>query len=51
MFEVAQEMVNGVYRFANAVGLWINAANIKVLSAQVSPSRRSSTLERPSLRW
>ncbi len=36
-YKAVQEMVNGVHRFANAVGLRINAANTKVLSAQMSP--------------
>ncbi len=37
-YEGVQTMVNGVHRFANAVGLRINAAKTKVLSAQVNPS-------------
>ncbi len=35
-------MVNGVHRFVNAVGLWINAAKTKVLSAQMNPSSRGT---------
>ncbi len=35
-----QQMVNGVHRFADAVGLRINAAKTKVLSAQMNPSSR-----------
>ncbi len=37
-------MVNGVHRFANAVGLRINAAKTKVLSAQMSPSSRGTII-------
>ncbi len=37
-----QDMVNGVHRFANAVGLRINPAKTKVLSAQMNPSSRGA---------
>ncbi len=42
--EAVQEMVNGVNRFANAVGLRINAAKTKVLSAQMNPSSRGTII-------
>ncbi len=35
-------MVNGVHRFANAVGLRIDAAKTKALSAEVNPSSRDT---------
>ncbi len=41
-YEAVQEMVNGVHRFANAVGLRINAAKTKVLPAQIYPTSRGT---------
>ncbi len=43
-FEAVREMVNGVHRFANAVGLRIKAAKTKVLSAAMSPSSRGKII-------
>ncbi len=40
--EAFEEMVNRVRRLANAVGLRINAAKAKVLSAQMNPSSRGT---------
>ncbi len=43
-YEAVQEVLNGVHRFAYAVGLRINATKTKVLSAQMSPSSRGTII-------